>query len=856
MPTTVPTPSPSLSPAPVLRAVAVTTEAASRAGGSATRNPRNEADPASGPGFRVLGLLQVHGREPVVVTARRQQVVLALLLLNGNRVVPLAALLDALWGAAPPATARAQVQTCVSALRRALAQAGLGERIQARGSGYCLDLGPGELDLHVFEALVARGRAARRPEDARAAFREALALWRGEPLTGIDSGVVRAHQVRIAQRRVEVLEDCLDAELELGLHREVVGEISVLTEEHPLRERFVLQLMTALHRCGRRVEALAAYRAVRRRFVDELGLEPGAALRELHQDILAGSGEAPVAGRAVPRMLPARLPYFTGQERLLARLRRGLTDDGPGAAVVTVLTGRGGVGKSAVAAEAAHRAAPAFPDGVLYARLAEEDAADVLARFLHALGVPAAELPDELAGRAALYRSALAGRRVLTVLEDAGSLARVTPFVADARGCRLLVTTHARVASLPGVAVAELDVLDGAEGVELLSALVGEDRVTAELSDAVELVELCGGLPLAVTAAATHVAARPGRTLAQAVARLRAEDDRLGRLGAGVRAAVGRGLDELPAPARDLFARLALLPAGSWPGWSATALADLGPAEAADALEALVDARLVDVAGPRYRLPPLTRLLALELLAAHPLPARAAAARRLFGAWLHLADEARGVAAEGLPRTPVPAGDPHTWYDREYTGLLAAVHQAADAGEPGYCAELALAVADLAGERGWHADWRESAETALRAVVAAGDRRAEAALERSLGELAVRESRFADVAGRLTRALTAGEQAGGLSWDELVRQVLAGVDRARTATAAEPAPLAPASRVPEIGNRTAAPRIALGRNQFELAADRAQPEGGSRSTGRAGHRRLPRPRPISWRRESDYPEEA
>src|SRR5205823_1424229 len=178
-------------------------------------------------------------------------------------------------------------------------------------------------------------------------------------------------------------------------------------------------------------------------------------------------------------------PYFTGHERLLAGLRRGLTDDGPGAAVVTVLTGRGGVGKSAVAAEAAHRAAPAFPDGVLYARLAEKDAADVLARFLHALGVPAAEIPEELDGRAALYRSVLAGRRVLTVLEDAASLSRVTPFVADARGCRLLVTTHTRVASRPGVAVAELDVLDGAEGVELLSALVGEDRVTAELSDAV-----------------------------------------------------------------------------------------------------------------------------------------------------------------------------------------------------------------------------------------------------------------------------------------------------------------------------------------------------------------------------------
>jgi DNA-binding SARP family transcriptional activator len=815
-------------------------------------------EPVPGPGFRVLGLLQVHGREPVVVTARRQQVVLALLLLNGNRVVPLEALLHALWGVEPPATARAQVQTCVSALRRALAKAGLGERIRAHGRGYCLDLAPGELDLHVFEELVARGRAARRPEEARAAFREALALWRGDPLTGVDSGVVRAHQVRIAQRRVEVLEDCLDAELELGLHREVVGEISVLTEEYPLRERFVVQLMTALHRCGRRVEALAAYRAVRRRFVDELGLEPGVALRELHQDILSGSGAPPAAGRAVPRMLPARLPYFTGHDRLLSGLRRGLTDDGPGAAVVTVLTGRGGVGKSAVAAEAAHRAAPAFPDGLLYARLADEDTAEVLARFLHALGVPAAEIPEEPDGRAALYRSVLAGRRILTVLEDAASLSRIAPFVADARGCRLLVTTHARPASLPGVAVAELDVLGGEEGVALLSALVGEDRVTAELTDAVELVELCGGLPLAITGAATRLAAGSGRTFAQAVARLRDEDDRLDRLGAGVRAAVGRGLDELPAPARDLFARLALLPAGSWAGWAATALADLGPAEAADALEALVDARLVDVAGTRYRLPSLTRLLALEKLAGQPLPARAAASRRLFGAWLHLADEARGIAADGLPRTPVRADsdDPHTWYDREHPALLAAVRQAADAGEPGYCAELALAVAGLAGVRGRYPDWRESGETALRMAVSAGDRRAEAALERSLGELAVRENRFADAAGRITRALTAGEQAGGTSWDDLVRQVLAGVERARAAVLEEPSPLAPVPRRPATGNRTATPRPALGRDQYDLAADRAQLDGASRSTGRAGHRRLPRPRPISWRRESDYPEEA
>ena len=288
------------------------------------------------PCFRVLGLLQVHGLEPVTVTARRQQVVLALLLLNGNRVVPLETLVHALWGETPPATARAQVQTCVSALRRSLAAAGLGERIHVRGLGYALRLDPAELDLNVFEDMVTQARAAlaaHRPEAARTAFRAALALWRGEPLTGVDSDVVRANQVRLAQRRVEVLEDCLDVELGLGLHREVAGELSLLVEENPLRERLVRQLMTALYRCGRRVEALAVFRSVRQRYVDELGLEPSASVHRLHQDILTGTAEPgtpqPVepAATPVPRMLPARVPYFTGHSALLAALRARLVDE-------------------------------------------------------------------------------------------------------------------------------------------------------------------------------------------------------------------------------------------------------------------------------------------------------------------------------------------------------------------------------------------------------------------------------------------------------------------------------------------------------------------------------------------------
>ncbi|WP_165990171.1 AfsR/SARP family transcriptional regulator, partial [Streptomyces sp. YIM 98790] len=254
-----------------------------------------------------------------MITARRQQVLLAVLLLNANRVVPLDSLVDELWGSAPPATARAQVQTCVSALRRGLSHTGLGERIRTRGVGYALELAPEELDLKVFERLLGQGRealAAGRPQAARTAFREALALWRGELLTGIDSRAVRAHRIRVAERRTEAVEDCIEAELRLGLHRELVGELSALVDEYPLRERFVAQLMTALYRCGRRVEALAAYRRVRETFVEELGLDPGPALFRLHQEILTGradpgpvpagpasagpGGEAPAAGGGLP----------------------------------------------------------------------------------------------------------------------------------------------------------------------------------------------------------------------------------------------------------------------------------------------------------------------------------------------------------------------------------------------------------------------------------------------------------------------------------------------------------------------------------------------------------------------------
>lgn len=631
------------------------------------------AGPAQAPRFRVLGMLQAHGDEPMPITARRQQVVLALLLLNSNRVVALESMFEALWGSTPPATARSQVQTCISALRRAMLNAGLGERIQVRCGGYAIEVGQSELDLHIYEDLVARGRAelaAKRPAAARAAFREALALPRGEPLDGIDSGVVRAHRVRISERQVEVVEDCIDAELRLGLHREVVGEISALVTEYPLRERLVEQLMTALYGCGRQAEALAVYRVVRQRFVEELGLEPGPSVRQLQQDILTGSlagyeaagrREQPVSWSGVavpvpvPRMLPARVPYFTGQTELIASLRRRLTaGHGSPAELVAVITGRGGVGKSTVANEIANELAAEFPDGQLYARMADgvertENVSNILRQFLCALGFSAAEIPAGVEDRAAFYRSAIAGRRVLTVIDDAVDEAQVRPLVPGTPTCRLIMTTRARTAALPGSAVFELDVLDTAAGIELLAAMTGRERVNAELREAGELVDLCGGLQLALGGAAARLVARPHWTVGDLVALLRDERRRLDQLnsqGVDVRATLRRGYLGLGPTARHLFARLGLLESGSFGAWMAARLVALDASSAADALDSLVDARLVDVvsgtgANARYRLHELSRIFARErLFAEDPSQDAADAWRRMLGGWAHLNVEA------------------------------------------------------------------------------------------------------------------------------------------------------------------------------------------------------------------------
>jgi DNA-binding SARP family transcriptional activator len=842
-----------------------------------TAEPREAGAAQDAPAvFRVLGPLEVCRGERVAVTARRQAIVLAMLL-TADRAVSVDALTDAVWGVRPPHTARAQVQTVVSVLRRTFAQVGLGERIVQTGQGYRIETRPGELDLHVFDELAARGRGALRDQDphtARDAFRRALALWRGEPFTGLDSDALRARARHIAERRVEVLEECLDAELRLGLHHEALGEVKALAAEYPLRERPAMQLMTALYRCGRRAESLAVYQAVRRTFVDELGLEPGPALRRLELAILNGSADLEPGGGAavrssaetrVPRMLPAPVPDFTGCEEVLGAVRRHLAGrQDLRAPRIAVVAGGLGVGKSAVAVQAAHSLAAAFPDGQLYARATDDepDACDVLGTLLAALGHTGAAVPDSAQGRAALYRSALVQRRVLVVVDDLtreSQLRALAPGTADSA---LLVTARTRLDVTPGTAVYEVCVPDARGGVRLLAGMLGRDRVAAEPSEALELVELCGALPLALRAASARLRLRPQWTLADLTGRLRDERRRLDELAgpefdprAGCDAACAR----LDAAGIRLLRRLALLEEEDFPAWVASPLLDLDPRAAADVLETLVDARLVEArrgpaTGMRYRLPGLVRLRARERLAAEePETERSAALRRLLGAWLALA--ASAVARYGgdpadlpgtAPRWPagadpvaLPGPDPLAWYEQERGGLLSAVRLAAAADAALSCWSLALALAPLAQAQCRFDDWRESHELALATARRGGDRLGEAVLLSSLGALDLCERRFDRAAARLGVALDALDQLGERRWAQLTRRSLRALERAGGPAARPVGTRHGGEDAPAAVRRAPLPasRGAFSRRHFDLTASgvpEAPPAAARRTTASHG----------------------
>ncbi|MEU7527599.1 BTAD domain-containing putative transcriptional regulator [Saccharothrix sp. NPDC042600] len=635
--------------------------------------------------FAVLGPLEVRpGGAPA---GRLQRVLLAVLLARANHEVPVDALADALWAGRRDPRAPQKLHLHVHKLRRALGEP---DRLVFGGGGYRLVVGPGELDAERFEALVARAQgAAGDPERAAGLARAALDLWRGEPYDGLDAPAAEAR--RLHDRRLTAVEVLCEAELARGRNAAVVTELTGVVAEHPLRERLHVLLMTALHRAGRRAEALSAYRAARRVLVDELGLEPGVELRRLEQRVLAAEPAE------VPSQLPLDVRGFTGRAAELSEL--------DGSAPVTAIVGTAGVGKTALAVRWAHAARDRFPDGRLYLDLRgfgpepPLPAEEALAVLLRAFGVRSDGIPLDPVVRAARLRSVVDGRRVLFVLDNARDAAHVRPLLPGSPTCRVLVTSRDSLAGLvarEGAHRVDVDRLPPADAVELLRATLG-DRVDADPAATAALVERCARLPLALRVAAESVRSRRGGTVAGLVADLgpapgrdaRAADPGraagLDALDAGgdpvtsVRAVFSWSYRRLPAAAARVFRLVGRPPGPDVDARAVAALGGLSERETRRLLDVLVRAHLVeDSAAGRYRLHDLLRAYAAELAEPAPLtPLRA---------WyLHTAARAMDVLAPfedarrpEVAAAPGPVVDfpdraaAHAWLDAERAGILAA----------------------------------------------------------------------------------------------------------------------------------------------------------------------------------------
>lgn len=583
----------------------------------------------------ILGGLRVESEGQVTTpSAPKARTVLALLALHCNEVVPKAVLVEELWGARPPRSAASILPTYICHLRKAISRPDGTAALLTRSSGYSLQVEPDQVDANRFDALVTAGVRALDDADAASAsgaLETALGIWRGPVLADVPVGaVLETHVIRLGERRLHALSARIEADLELGRHARVIGELQVLGTEHEFNERIHAQLMVALHRAGRRSEALQVYQRLRANLAADLGLDPGRELERLHRLVLAadpsldlGARTTRAASRRPPAQLPPDLPDLVGREeaiqRVCATAAGSATTDRLGPAAVTV-TGMAGAGKTVVALRAAHRVRSRFPDGQLVATLRGPDGpADpnaVLENFLRALGVTGV-LPAATEERVNLFRSWTADRALLVVLDDAQSTRQVEMLSPTGRRSGLVVTSRRRMPELSGMQEVELDLLPTDSALELLARLTDRRRVEREHVAARAIVELCGRLPLAVCVAGSLLASRPGWSLQQLAERLADEGGRLRELRHGdldVRTAISASVRQLDEAERGVFVALTL---GVRTASDVAEALGLSAADAERSVGRLADERLVHSwhVGSELHLDahPLVRLYAAEL---------------------------------------------------------------------------------------------------------------------------------------------------------------------------------------------------------------------------------------------------
>jgi DNA-binding SARP family transcriptional activator len=788
--------------------------------------------------IRILGPLEVHdGAEWRRLGAAKWRSLLATLIVNTGRPVSIERLIDELWDGQPPRGAVNQIHGYVMRLRRALGDTD-SQLLRTRSPGYELAVQPGDLDLDRFHDLAQQGAMALAEGDADCAatlLAEALELWRGPAFADVRATTWLQSEVdRLEEERLGVLESRVEADLLRGRHDELVPELRSLLDENPLRERLWGQLMLALYRAGRQADALHAYQQLYRTLHAELGIEPGKPVRDLQLRILTSEPkldlevptppsepdrrvrEAASSSRRalpLPRQLPADIADFTGRAKALTELDALLSGSGPAgrpspkrnAVAICAITGSGGVGKTTLAIHWAHRVADRFPDGQLYVNLrgyahgAPLEPSDVLPRFLRSLVVDAESIPVDVEEAAGLYRSLLADKQILVVLDNVTSPEQVRPLLPASPRCAVVVTSRSTLAGLVAVDGAQsLDIgrLPTADAVVLLSHVLGTERTSREPEATTDLAELCAGLPLALRVAAANLAANPHREIADLVCELR-KDNRLdhlqidGDLQSAVRTLFDFSYVKLDAPDQARFRLLGVMPGADFTADSVAALLGVPRQEAVRFLHPLVDGHLIERrAAHRFAFHDLMRHYASERAAQETTEAERNDAMARLLDWyvghayacvelvnpgflrlpathrssVHAADAPAPATPPTHPTTgPADRSDALAWLDAERANLVAAAQVSAERPDDRHTWLLSDALRCYLHLGSQHADWLAVARLGSRAAAAHADLYGQVAAQLSLAQVTYHMGNHPAAQAESERALALSQQAG---WTE------------------------------------------------------------------------------------------
>jgi DNA-binding SARP family transcriptional activator/tetratricopeptide (TPR) repeat protein len=765
--------------------------------------------------FRLFGEVELRAAgESLEVGTPRQQAVLAALVVDAGRPVATQTIVDRVWDDAPPAEARNVLYSHLSRIRQLLGQAAeltgaTAVRIERRHAGYVLQVDPDLVDLHRFRRLVEQAHDPRSADSDRAArLAQALALWRGAPLAGIPGQWAEHIRDSWHRRRLDALVQWGEVELRLGNPTAVIATLPDLVVEHPLVEPLEALLIRALHAAGREAEAIDRYTAVRQRLADELGVDPGAELRELYQAILRGDlppapplPPAPVVEQPLAKvktlLAPAQLPPdvngFAGRDDEVRQLDDLLTGAGdrPTAVPIAVVTGTAGVGKTALAVHWAHRVRDEFRDGQLYVNLQGFDPAGspvtpakAVQGFLEAFEVPPERLRVGFEAQVGLYRSLLANRRVLVVLDNARDAEQVRPLLPGARGCLAVVTSRNQLGGLVAASGAKPLVLGlptAAEARDLLANRLGTRRIAAE-PDAVDaIITSCARLPLALAIVAARAAMHPSFSLGALASELRESGTSLDRFvgddpATDPRAVFSWSYLQLTPEAARLFRLLGLHPGPDVGTAAAASLAGVPVNQVRPLLAELAQAHLVNEHRPgRYTFHDLLRAYAAEQV--HALGTeveQVAAVRRLLGYYVHTANSADRLLDpnrdEPPPLAPLADGASRqrfadhghalAWFDAERPVLLAVIRQVAGFDtEIWHLAWLLRRFFDYQGH--WH-DSIESLSAALDAARRLADPRGQAFAHCFLSCAYIRFGRYEDTLAHLEHAQELYQSVGDL----------------------------------------------------------------------------------------------